>query len=153
MSRLILARHGQSVSNAVRRFQGVQDVALSELGERQAAALGQALRHRRVAAVYTSPLERARRTAEIAVEGLGLSVTQVHELRELSLGDWEGQTVEEISRLPGDPYTQWVRDPVACLPPGAEPSRMCSCGWSAPWRTSRPPIPTVKRRSWCATAA
>jgi len=48
-------------------------------------------------------------------------VTQVHELRELSLGDWEGQTVEEISRLPGDPYTQWVRDPVACLPPGAEP--------------------------------
>jgi broad specificity phosphatase PhoE len=121
MSRLILARHGQSVSNAVRRFQGVQDVALSELGERQAAALGQALRHRRVTAVYTSPLERARRTAEIAVEGLGLSVTQVHELRELSLGDWEGQTVEEISSLPGDPYTQWVRDPVACLPPGAEP--------------------------------
>jgi len=121
MSRLLLARHGQSVSNAVRRFQGVQDVALSELGERQAAALGQALRHRRVTAVYTSPLERARRTAEIAVEGLGLSVTQVHELRELSLGDWEGRTVEEISRLPGDPYTQWVRDPVACLPPGAEP--------------------------------
>jgi broad specificity phosphatase PhoE len=121
MSRLLLARHGQSVSNAVRRFQGVQDVALSELGERQAAALGQALRHRRVTAVYTSPLERARRTAEIAVEGLGLSVTQVHELRELSLGDWEGRTVEEISSLPGDPYTQWVRDPVACLPPGAEP--------------------------------
>ena len=121
MSRLLLARHGQSVSNAVRRFQGVQDVALSELGERQAAALGQALRHRGVTAVYTSPLERARRTAEIAVEGLGLSVTQVHELRELSLGDWEGQTVEEISSLPGDPYTQWVRDPVACLPPGAEP--------------------------------
>ena len=121
MSRLLLARHGQSVSNAVRRFQGVQDVALSELGARQAAALGQAIRHRRVTAVYTSPLERARRTAEIAVEGLGLAVTQVHELRELSLGEWEGQTVEEISSLPGDPYTQWVRDPVACLPPGAEP--------------------------------
>jgi phosphoserine phosphatase len=121
MSRLLLARHGQSVSNAVRRFQGAQDVALSELGERQAAALGQALRHRRVTAVYTSPLERARRTAEIAVEGLGLAVTHVHELRELSLGDWEGQTVEEISSRPGDPYTQWVRDPVACLPPGAEP--------------------------------
>ena len=121
MSRLLLARHGQSVSNAVRRFQGVQDVALSELGERQAAALGQALRNRRVGAVYTSPLERARRTAEIAVEGLGLAVTQVHDLRELSLGDWEGLTVDEISRLPGDPYTQWVRDPVACLPPGAEP--------------------------------
>lgn len=121
MSRLLLARHGQSVSNAVRRFQGLQDVALSDLGLRQAAALGRAIRHRRLAAVYTSPLERARRTAEIAVEGLDVTVIEVHELRELSLGEWEGLTVEEISRLPGDPYTQWVRDPVACLPPGAEP--------------------------------
>ena len=121
MSRLLLARHGQSVSNAVRRFQGHQDVALSDLGLRQAAALGQALRHRRLAAVYTSPLQRARRTAEIAVEGLDVAVTEMHELRELSLGEWEGLTVEEISGRPGDPYTQWVRDPVSCLPPGGEP--------------------------------
>ena len=121
MSRLLLARHGQSVSNAVRRFQGVQDVALSELGARQAEALGQAIRRLRIAAVYTSPLERARRTAEIAAAGLGVPLTPVHALRELSLGDWEGRTVEEIRAQPGDPYEQWVRDPVACLPPGAEP--------------------------------
>ena len=121
MSRLLLARHGQSVSNAVRRFQGVQDVALSELGERQAEALGQAIRRLPIAAVYTSPLERARRTAEIAAAGLGVPLTPVDDLRELSLGDWEGRTVEEIRALPGDPYEQWVRDPVACLPPGAEP--------------------------------
>ena len=38
--RLLLARHGQSVSNAVRRFQGVQDVPLSPLGLRQAESLG-----------------------------------------------------------------------------------------------------------------
>lgn len=121
MSRLLLARHGQSVSNAVRRFQGVQDVALSELGARQAEALGQVIRRLPIAAVYTSPLERARRTAEIAAAGLGVPLTPVDDLRELSLGDWEGRTVEEIRALPGDPYEQWVRDPVACLPPGAEP--------------------------------
>jgi len=121
MSRLLLARHGQSVSNAVRRFQGTQDVALSELGARQAEALGQAIRHLPIAAVYTSPLERARRTAEIAAAGLGVPLTQVDDLRELSLGDWEGRTVEEIRALPGDPYEQWVRDPPSCLPPGAEP--------------------------------
>jgi probable phosphoglycerate mutase len=121
MSRLLLARHGQSVSNAVRRFQGVQDVALSELGARQAEALGRAIRRLPIAAVYTSPLERARRTAEIAAAGLGVPLTPVDDLRELSLGDWEGRTVEEIRALPGDPYEQWVRDPVACLPPGAEP--------------------------------
>ena len=121
MSSLVLARHGQSVSNAVRRFQGVQDVALSELGLRQAEALGRAIRLRPIAAVYTSPLERARHTAEIAAEGLGVPLTAVDDLRELSLGEWEGRTVEEIRALPGDPYGRWVRDPVACLPPGAEP--------------------------------
>ena len=121
MKSLLLARHGQSVSNAVRRFQGMQDVALSELGLRQAEALGQAIRFRRIAAVYTSPLERARRTAEIAAGGLDVPLVPVDDLRELSLGDWEGRTVEEIRALPGDPYERWVRDPVACLPPGAEP--------------------------------
>jgi len=121
VSRLLLARHGQSVSNAVRRFQGMQDVALSALGERQAEALGQAIRLRRIAAVYTSPLERARRTAEIAAGGLDVPLVSVDDLRELSLGEWEGRTVEEIRALPGDPYERWVRDPVACLPPGAEP--------------------------------
>jgi probable phosphoglycerate mutase len=119
--RLLLARHGQSVSNAVRRFQGAQDVALSPLGVRQAEALALAIERRRVAHVYASPLERARRTAEIAVAGSGVPVTLVDDLRELSLGDWEGCTVEEIRTRPGDPYTQWIRDPVLCLPPGGEP--------------------------------
>jgi len=121
MKRLLLARHGQSISNAVRRFQGAQDVALSPLGVRQAEALRVALGRRRIAHVYASPLERARRTAEIAVAGLGLPLTVVDDLRELSLGQWEGCTVEEIRTRPGDPYAQWVRDPVQCLPPGGEP--------------------------------
>jgi len=121
VSTMLLARHGQSVSNAIRRFQRVQDVALSELGARQAAALAAALSGRPVAAVYTSPLARARATAEIAAAPLGVPVTPVEDLRELSLGEWEGRSVEEIRALPGDPYARWVRDPVACLPPGGEP--------------------------------
>lgn len=121
MRRLLLARHGQSVSNAERRFQGVQDVALSEAGIRQAQALaGAALRHS-PAAVYSSPLRRARDTAEIVAEGLGVPVVCMHDLRELSLGEWEGRTVDEVRALPGDPYARWVRDPLACAPPGAEP--------------------------------
>jgi broad specificity phosphatase PhoE len=121
MKRLLLARHGQSVSNAVRRVQGAQDVALSPLGVLQAEALRRALGRRRIAHVYASPLERARRTAEIAVVGTGLPLTVVDDLRELSLGQWEGYTVEEIRTRPGDPYAQWVRDPVQCPPPGGEP--------------------------------
>ena len=121
MSHLFFARHGQSVSNAVRRFQGAQDVPLSELGCRQAAALSRALRGRRLAHVYASPLERARRTAEIVVAELGVPLTLVDDLRELSLGEWEGRTIEEISTLPGNLYTRWVRDPARNLPPGGEP--------------------------------
>lgn len=121
MRRVLLARHGQSVSNEVRRFQGAQDVALSPLGIRQAEALGLAVGRRPIAHVYASPLERARRTAEIALTGLDLPITVIDDLRELSLGEWEGCTVEEIRTRPGDPYAQWVRDPVQCLPPGGEP--------------------------------
>lgn len=121
MRRLLLARHGQSVSNAVRRFQGVQDIALSELGERQAEALGAALARRRIAAIYASPLQRARRTAEIVAAATGAPLEPVADLRELSLGEWEGCTVEEVRARPGDPYTCWVRDPVGAMPPGGEP--------------------------------
>ena len=121
MRRLLLARHGQSLSNAVRRFQGAQDVALSPLGIRQAEALGLAVGRRSIAHVYASPLERARHTALIALAGLDLPLTLVDDLRELSLGEWEGCTVEEIRTQPGDPYARWVRDPVQCLPPGGEP--------------------------------
>ncbi len=118
---LFLARHGQSVANAVRRFQGIQDVPLSDLGRRQAAALGAALRGGRLAHVYSSPLERARRTAEAVVAEVGVPLTLVDDLRELSLGEWEGWTVDEIRARPGDPYARWVRDPVRHLPPGGEP--------------------------------
>ena len=121
MRRLLLARHGQSVSNAIRRFQGAQDVALSPLGMRQAEALGQAVSRRAIAHVYVSPFVRARHTAAIALSGLGLPLTVVDDLRELSLGEWEGCTVEEIRTRPGDPYARWVRDPVQCPPPGGEP--------------------------------
>jgi broad specificity phosphatase PhoE len=115
--RLLLARHGQSLSNAVRRFQGAQDIALSPLGIRQAEALRGAVERLPIAHVYASPLVRARRTAEL----LDLPVTVVDGLRELSLGEWEGCTVEEIRAQPGDPYTRWVRDPVEGCPPGGEP--------------------------------
>ncbi len=131
MRRLLLARHGQSVSNAVRCFQGTHDVALSELGLRQADALAGAMAGRRVAAVYTSPMVRARGTAERVVQRLGVPLAVEEDLRELSLGDWEGCTVDEVCARPGNPYSQWVRDPVAAPPPGAEPldavqARVCA---------------------------
>ena len=118
--RLLLARHGQSLWNEVRRFQGGTDVPLSALGRRQAEALGRAVRGRRLAAAYVSPMQRALDTATIALEGTGVPLVPVDELRELSLGEWEGCTVDEVSARDGDPYRRWVRAPLDCPPPGGE---------------------------------
>jgi broad specificity phosphatase PhoE len=118
--RLLLARHGQSVWNELKRFQGTSDVPLSPLGRAQAEALGRALREYRVAAAYVSPMRRAVETAEIALAGTGIPLVPTEELRELSLGDWEGCTVTEIRAREGDPYQAWLRAPVDCPPPGAE---------------------------------
>lgn len=124
--RLLLARHGQSVWNEVRRFQGRLDPELSPLGRAQARALGEALAPFRVRAAYVSPLRRARETAEIALEGAGIPLVAMDELCELSLGEWEGRTIDEIRSRDGDPYRAWVRAPLDCPPPGGEPlSEVC----------------------------
>ncbi len=119
--RLLLARHGESVWNQVRRFQGATDVPLSDRGRAQARALGRALIGYRLAAAYASPLARARETAEIALADAGVPVTPVAELRELSLGEWEGCLATDIQARDGDPYRAWLRAPADCAPPGGEP--------------------------------
>ena len=120
--RLLLARHGQSVWNQMRKFQGANDVGLSDLGRAQAEALGRALRGGyRVAVAYASPMRRALDTAEIALAGTGIPLVPIPELRELSLGEWEGCTIDEIRAREGNPYLAWVRSPLDCPPPGGEP--------------------------------
>lgn len=119
--RLLLVRHGQSVWNAERRFQGATDVALSDLGRAQAEALGRALGGYRVAAAYVSPFRRAVETAELALAGTGVPLIPLEDLRELSLGAWEGSTVDEVRSQEGDPYLAWLRAPKDCPPPGGEP--------------------------------
>jgi phosphoserine phosphatase len=120
--RLLLARHGQSVWNQVRKFQGANDVGLSDLGRVQAEALGRALRAGyRVSAAYVSPMCRALDTAQIALAGTGIPLVPIPDLRELSLGEWEGCTVDEVRAREGNPYHAWVRSPLDCPPPGGEP--------------------------------
>jgi len=119
--KLLLARHGQTEWNAAARFQGHTDIALSERGRAQAHALGRALRGRPVTAAYVSPMHRAIETAEIALADAGIPCTPIEELRELSLGQWEGCTVEEIRAREGDPYAAWLRAPLDYPPPDAEP--------------------------------
>ncbi len=119
--RLLLVRHAQSAWNAGRRFQGRADPEISEHGRAQAEALQRLLRGRRLTAVYSSPLRRARETAAIAAREHGLPVNALPELSELGLGRWEGVSVDEVIAEDGERYHRWLRAPLDCPPPDGEP--------------------------------
>jgi broad specificity phosphatase PhoE len=118
--RVVLVRHGESIWNGVRRFQGTTDVPLSETGYAQARAVGRALARYRVAAAYVSPLRRARETAVTALGGRDVPIRPIAELAEVGLGEWEGRTVDDVRGRAGDPYGAWIRAPLDCPPPGGE---------------------------------
>ena len=101
--RLLLARHGESLWNAERRFQGATDIALSDRGRAQAEALARGLRGYRVRAAYVSPYRRAVETAELALRGTGLPLVIDEELRELSLGEWRAARSRRSARATAIP--------------------------------------------------
>jgi 2,3-bisphosphoglycerate-dependent phosphoglycerate mutase len=96
---LLLVRHGETDWNAVGRLQGHTDRPLSDFGRRQARQLAAELEDEPLDAIYTSDLSRARETAEIAGERLGLPVVLDPDLREKDWGTWEGLTSVERDRV------------------------------------------------------
>lgn len=96
----ILLRHGRTAHNLAGRLQGQSDVPLDEGGVAQAREAAHGLRRvgRDIDLVLSSPLERARETARLALEeaGLELDVETDARLAERSFGRWEGSTLEEI---------------------------------------------------------
>jgi probable phosphoglycerate mutase len=96
MLRLILVRHGETDLNSEERLQGGQsDVPLNEKGKEQAICLGLALKEERIAAIYSSSLQRAMATAEAIASHHNLEVQAEPDLRKLELGLLEG--VEAVS--------------------------------------------------------
>jgi len=96
---LLLVRHGETDWNADGRLQGQTDRPLSDYGRRQARKLAEALEGEELEAIYSSDLARARQTAEIVGERLGLPVELDPELREKDWGTWEGLTAVERDRV------------------------------------------------------
>ena len=123
MPKFTLIRHGESVWNGERRIQGSQDPELSSRGRRQTDLLVEHLGVRlspAVAAIYASPLRRAAETADRIADALHLPVIREPDLREMSLGAWEGKTVAEIQAAFPGLYKKWLKDPVAFPAPGGE---------------------------------
>jgi probable phosphoglycerate mutase len=119
---LVLVRHGETVWHAENRYAGVSDVALTPRGEEQAGLLASWARTAGLVAVWSSPLSRARRTAQrcAAVADLPLDVDA--RLSELDFGAGEGLTSSEMAARFPDARAAFLADPVAHhLPDGEDP--------------------------------
>jgi broad specificity phosphatase PhoE len=125
--RLILVRHGLTAWNLDGRYQGHTDTSLCAQGVDEARAAGAALRHTRACLLLSSPLRRARATAEVIARALGSIPCQIEErLIEIGFGDWEGLTQAEVRRRSPGLLRQWKRAPESFRFPGGE--GLCD-GW------------------------
>ena len=106
MTTLLLVRHGETDWNRDGRWQGGSDTSLNDVGREQARSLADEL-DGDIDVVYSSDLARARQTAEIVAETLGLEVRVDPRLRERGFGSWEGLTTPEIEERFADSHRRW----------------------------------------------
>ena len=118
-TRLILVRHGATAHNVENRFSGGNALPLSDLGEQQAKQLADRFAtFSAISLVASSPLPRARQTADAIADRLGLPVVVVDGFTELNFGAWEGLTYHEVVREWPDEWVQWSTKPDVAPPEG-----------------------------------
>jgi len=97
VTKIVIVRHGQTKWNLEKRFRGSQDIPLDETGILQAEALAQRLAPENIAAIYSSRLQRALKTAEIIAVPHGLVPITTDGLSNINYGDLEGRLISEIA--------------------------------------------------------
>lgn len=124
---LFIVRHGETDWNRERRFQGRVDIALNELGERQAASNGRFLagleRDWSHWGFLSSPLGRTRKTMELMRKAMGLDPLAYgidDALIEVTFGDWERRTLEDLADSEPDLIAERSADKWNFTPPGGE---------------------------------
>ena len=120
--RLFLVRHGQVSSNRDLRYVGSRDEPLTELGQKQAAALAELMAPLPITEVRSSPLARAYDTATAIAAAVGRDVVVEQRLREQSYGAWEGLSRDEVRARSTDDWDllkAWEKD-AQVAPPGGE---------------------------------
>src|SRR4030042_781719 len=120
MVEIILARHGETEWNATETFRGRADVALNENGLKQAQLRGEDLRGEKIDVIYSSPLQRAVKTAEAIAACQGLDVNIVDNLNDIDCGEWQGLTLKEVKDSYSELYQDWLDLPGQGKIPGGE---------------------------------
>ena len=120
MPEIILVRHGETDFNASETFRGRADVPLNETGLRQAQLLGKYLSSEKIDVVYSSPLQRALKTAEAIAAPHKLKVNIVANLNDIDCGQWQGLTLKEVQAKYAEEYQDWLDTPEQVKIPGGE---------------------------------
>jgi broad specificity phosphatase PhoE len=113
MTRILLARHGETDWNRDGRWQGHSDQPLNDAGRRQARALAEHLAGESVDALYTSDLARARETATAVELATGLEAIVDADLREVDVGEWAGCNRAEAQARDPEWYQEWLTGAVS----------------------------------------
>jgi broad specificity phosphatase PhoE len=114
-----LARHGQTAYNLERRFQGQMPVPLDDTGRAQAAELAERAAAHGFAALWCSPLLRARETADVVAHRLGLAPTEDARLMETDAGDWTDRSFAEVQAEAPERFASFAAgDPSFAFPGG-----------------------------------
>ncbi|MGL5245699.1 MAG: histidine phosphatase family protein, partial [Sarcina sp.] len=98
--KIYLTRHGETVWNLEKRFQGWGDSELTELGVKRAELLGERLKSIKINRIYTSPIKRAYRTAEIIKGDRNIELVAINGIKEMNFGQWEGLRNSDIKENP-----------------------------------------------------
>ena len=115
---LFLVRHGTTADNEADILQGRVDNPLSETGLREARQVAEYMHGESIQAVFSSPMLRARQTAEAIATALQLPIQIIDNFCEIDLGEWEGQKYEMVQKKYADFHLRWVADSSLPVPGG-----------------------------------
>lgn len=118
--RILLLRHAETEWNRERRYQGWRDSSLSPTGREQAESVARLLAASPLAAVWSSPLARARETATLIAAPHKLPVREADAFKEMAFGVWEGLTRDEVQARFPEAHRAWAETPHEATWPGAE---------------------------------
>lgn len=120
MTVIHFVRHGETVWHHENRYAGSSDVALTDLGRAQGAALAEWVAGTGVRRVLSSDLSRAVETARLSADARGVELEVDARLREVDFGQGEGMTTEEMREAFGAERSAFERAPASSPLPGGE---------------------------------
>ena len=120
MTEIILARHGETEWNVEEVFRGRIDIELNKTGMKQAELLAEYLSDVEIDAIYSSPLKRALKTAEVIASYHKLNVEIAPGLIDFDYGKWQGLPHQEIKDKYKELYAEWIKNPHQVKMPAGE---------------------------------